>query len=140
MRFMVAGAAPRHQDFGESKDSVPIMSIIIHPDHVPLRVDDEGTIRVGNTRITLDVFVADHRRGMTAEQIVEQLGTLTLSDVYGALAYYYQHKDELDEYLERRCEAADRMQREIEAGQPAFAEVKARLLVRRTGGNASPAQ
>jgi uncharacterized protein (DUF433 family) len=115
------------------------MSIIIHPDPVPLRVDEEGSIRLANTRITLDVFIADHRRGMTAEQIVDQLDTLTLSDGYGALAYYYGHKDELDDYLAHRSTEADKMQREIEASQPTFAQVKARLLAPRTGGNASPA-
>jgi uncharacterized protein (DUF433 family) len=116
------------------------MSIIIHADPVPLRIDATGTIRVGNTRITLDVFLADHRRGMTPEQIVEQLDTLTLPDVYGTLAYYYRHQAELDAYLQTRREQADQMQREIEATQPTFAEVKACLLARRTGDNASPAQ
>lgn len=119
---------------------MPIMSIIIHPDPVPLRVDEEGTIRLGKTRITLDVFLADHRRGMTPEQIVEQLDTLSLPDVYGALAYYYRHQSELDEYLRCRREEADRMQRQIEATQPTFAEVKARLLGRRIEGDASLAQ
>src|SRR5438105_9578921 len=102
---------------GDPKEEAMVMSLIIHADPVPLRVDETGTIRVGNTRITLDVFLADHRRGMTPEQIVEQLDTLTLPDVYGALAYYYRHKAELDEYLRCRREEADRMQREIEATQ-----------------------
>lgn len=116
------------------------MTITIHPDPVPVHVDETGTIRVGNTRITLDVFLADHRRGMTPEEIVAQLDTLTLPDVYGTLAYYYRHQTELDEYLKRRREQADKVQREIEATQPTFGEVKARLLARRTGDNASPAQ
>lgn len=116
------------------------MSITIHPEPSPLRLDEAGTIRIGNTRITLDVFLADHRRGITPEQIVERLDTLTLPDVYGALEYYYRHQEELDSYLQSRREEAERMQREIEATQPSFAEVKARLLARRTGGDASPAQ
>jgi uncharacterized protein (DUF433 family) len=116
------------------------MSIIIHQDPAPVRVDEEGTIRVANTRITLDVLLADHRRGMTPEQIVGQLDTLTLADVYGLLAYYYRHRDELDDYLKRRAEEADRRRHEIETTQPTFAEVKARLLSERTAGNASPAQ
>ena len=37
---------------------------------------------------------------MTPKQIVEQLDSLTLADVYGALAYYHRHKDELDAYLQ----------------------------------------
>jgi uncharacterized protein (DUF433 family) len=125
---------------GKAKEEAVVMTPTIHADPVPLRVDETGTLRVGNTRITLDVFLADHRRGMTPEQIVAQLDTLTLPDVYGTLAYYYRHQTELDEYLKRRREQADRMQREIEATQPTFAELKARLLARRTGDHASPAQ
>jgi uncharacterized protein (DUF433 family) len=116
------------------------MSIIIHQDPAALRVDDEGTIRVGNTRITLDVLLADHRRGLTLEQIAAQLDTLTLPDVHGALAYYYRHRDEIDEYLACRREEADKMQRGIETTQPTFAAVKARLLAGRPGDNAPPAQ
>jgi len=116
------------------------MSIVIHPYSAPLRVDETGTIRVGKTRITLDVFLADHRRGWTPEEIVKQLDTLTLPDVYGALAYYYSHKAELDEYLRIRREEADRMQREIEATQPTFAEVKARLLAKKGTAHAPPAE
>jgi len=115
------------------------MTITIHAESVPLRVDETGTIRVGKSRITLDVFLADHRRGLTPEQIVEQLDTLTLPDAYGTLAYYYRHQAELNEYLDRRREEADRMQREMEATQPTFAELKARLLGRRAGDRASPA-
>jgi uncharacterized protein (DUF433 family) len=116
------------------------MAITIHADPVPLRVDETGTIRIGKTRITLDVFLADHRRGMTPEQIVAQLDTLTLPDVYGALAYYYRHQAELDEYLQRRREQADRMQRETEATQPTFSDLKTRLLARGTRDNAPAAQ
>ncbi len=116
------------------------MSIVIHPYSVPLRVDETGTIRVGQTRITLDVLLADHRRGWSPEEIVKQLDTLTLPDVYGALAYYSSHKAELDEYLRIRKEAADRMQREIEATQPTFAEVKARLLAKKGTAHAPPAE
>jgi uncharacterized protein (DUF433 family) len=117
-----------------------VVSITIHADPVPLRVDEAGAIRVGQTRVTLDVLLADHRRGMTPEQIVEQLDTLTLADAYGALAYYYRHQAELDAYLQRRREQADGLQREIEGSQPTFAELKARLLARRAGDHAAPAQ
>jgi uncharacterized protein (DUF433 family) len=116
------------------------MSLPIHPDPVPLCVDETGTIRFGKTRITLDVLLADHRHGLTPEQIVAQMATLTLPDVYGALAYYYSHQSELDDYLRRRREEADRLQREIEAAGPTFAEVKARLLARRAGSDAPSAQ
>jgi uncharacterized protein (DUF433 family) len=116
------------------------MSITVHADPVPLHVDETGTLRVGNTRITLDVLLADHRNGMTPEEIVEQLDTLTLPDVYGALAYYYRHQEELDEYLKRRREEADQAQQRIEAAGPTAAQVKARLLAKRSSAHASPAE
>src|SRR5580704_17813062 len=99
---------------------------IIHSDPAPLRVDETGTIRVGNTRITLDVLLGYLLRGVKPEEVVsdEWYPMLSLADVHGVLAYYYRHQVELDEYLKcRRDEAATR-QKEIEAAQPAFAEVK----------------
>ena len=116
------------------------MPIAIHQDPVPLRVDEEGTIRVGDTRITLDVLLGDYRRGMTPKQIVDQLNSLTVADVYGALAYYHRHKDELDAYLQYRAEGSACRQREIEATQPTFDQMKSRILARRTGADASAAQ
>ena len=114
---------------------------IIHSDPVPLRVDETGTIRVGNTRITLDVLLGFLLRGVQPEQMVstEWYPTLSLADVHGVLAYYYRHQAELDEYLQSRREEADTRQQEIEATQPTFAEVKARLLARRNAAHAPPA-
>jgi uncharacterized protein (DUF433 family) len=116
------------------------MPLAIHQDPVPLRVDEEGTIRVGNTRITLDVLLSDYRRGMTPNQIVEQLDSLTVDDVHGALAHYHRHKDELDAYLKDRAEDPASRQREIEDTQPTFDQIKSRILARTTGTDASAAQ
>ena len=55
------------------------MSILIHPDPVPLRVDETGTIRVGNTRVTLDVLMEDVQAGGAPEEIVRRMDTLTLA-------------------------------------------------------------
>jgi uncharacterized protein (DUF433 family) len=114
----------------------------IHPDPVPLRVDETGTIRVGNTRITLDVLLGYLLRGVTPEQVVSQewYPTLCLADVHGVLAYYYRNQAELDQYLKNRREAADARQKEFEATQPTFAEAKARLLDRRNAAHAPPAE
>jgi uncharacterized protein (DUF433 family) len=115
--------------------------LIIHSEPVPLRVDETGTIRVANTRITLDVVLGYLVSGIKPEQIVseEWYPTFALADVFAILAYYYRHQAELDEYLRNRREDADRRQKEIEAPQPTFAEVKARLLARRNAAHAPPA-
>jgi uncharacterized protein (DUF433 family) len=121
------------------------MSIIIHSDPVPLRADESGTIRVGQSRITLDVLLDYYQQGVSPEQLAsaEYFSTLSLSDVHGALAYYHRHKAELDEYLRQRREEADRLQQEIEAANaPFLAQMKARLeetRARKDGDPASPA-
>jgi uncharacterized protein (DUF433 family) len=106
-------------------------------------VDDDGTIRVGSSRVTLDVLLADYKSGMTAEEIAQQLDTLSLAEVHGALAYYHRHRDEVDAYLSRRAAEADALRRQIEATQPDRRQLKARLLSRlaaKDGGHAAAGQ
>lgn len=114
----------------------------IHSDPVPLRVDESGSIRVGNTRITLDVLLGYLLHGVTPEQIVstDWYPTLSLADVHRVLAYYYRHQAELDEYLRCRRQEADARQNGIEATQPSFTDVKARLLARKNTAHAPPAE
>jgi uncharacterized protein (DUF433 family) len=120
------------------------MTITLHTDPVPLRLDETDTFRVGNTRITLDVLVDDYKGGLTPEEIVRQMPTLTLADVHGALAYYFRHQTELDEYLRRREEEAEQFRQQIEGEQaPRLAQLKAKLDAfksRRGAGNATPAE
>jgi uncharacterized protein (DUF433 family) len=93
-----------------------------------LRVDDTGTIRVGQSRVTLDVLVQYWRLGMSPEQITQGLDTLTLADVHGALAYYFRHQTEMDDYLGRREEEAETLRQQIEAAHAArLGPLKARL-------------
>jgi uncharacterized protein (DUF433 family) len=39
------------------------------------------------------------RHGMTPEEVVREWDFLTLGQVYGALAFYYDHKAEIDAHL-----------------------------------------
>jgi uncharacterized protein (DUF433 family) len=117
--------------------------VILHNDPTPLHVDGSGTIRVGASRVTLDVLIADYRSGLSPEEIARQLDTVTLADVYGAISYYHRYRDEVEEYLRRRNEEADELRRKIEAAQPERGNLKAELtarLAQRNGGHASNAQ
>ena len=108
----------------------------IHPDPVPLRVDDTGTILVGPSRVTLDVLLQYWRLGMTPEAIARGLDSLTLADVHGALAYYFRHQTEIDDYLRRRDDEAEKLRQEIEtANASRLARLKARLNAVRAKGN-----
>jgi uncharacterized protein (DUF433 family) len=95
---------------------------------VPLRVDDTGAIRVGQSRVTLDVMLQYWRLGMKPEEIAQGLDTLTLADVHGALAYYFRHQTEIDDYLRRREEEAEQLRQQIEAVNASrLTALKARL-------------
>ena len=91
----------------------------IHNDSVPLRVDESGAIRVGNTRVLFYLVIEAYKSGNSAEAIVEMYDTLVLADVHAAVAYYLRHKDEVEVFLS-----------EVENGRPRFAE-KSRRINRR---------
>jgi uncharacterized protein (DUF433 family) len=112
------------------------MTITLQADPVPLRVDDTGAIRVGQSRVTLDVLLQYWRLGMQPEEIARGLDTLTLADVHGALAYYFRHQAEMDNYLRQREEEAEKLRQEIEAANASrLAPLKARLDAVRAQGN-----
>jgi uncharacterized protein (DUF433 family) len=46
------------------------------------------------------------RQGMTAEEMVREWDTLTLAQIHGALAFYYDHKDEVDRDIEENSRPA----------------------------------
>jgi uncharacterized protein (DUF433 family) len=59
----------------------------------------EGAYRIGETRVSLDSLVYLFREGMSAESMVECYPSLTLEQVYGALAFYLGNQAEIDGYL-----------------------------------------
>jgi len=119
------------------------MTMTLHADAVPLRVDETGAIRVGKSRVTLDVLLQYWRMGMKPEEIARGLDTVTLADVHGALAYYLRHQTEIDQYLRRREEEAEQLRQQIHAANADhLTSLKARLDAVRAqgnGGNASTA-
>src|SRR5258708_9681416 len=90
----------------------------LHADHPPLRVDERGAVRVGNSRISLDLVVEQYENGMAPEDIVRAYDTLLLADVHAVIAYYLPHRDEVTAYLMRRAEEAEALRAYIEAGRP----------------------
>ena len=64
-------------------------------ERVPIRTENDGVIRVGSTRITLDTVVAAFDAGSTAEEIVQQYPSIALADVYSVIAYYLRHRDDI---------------------------------------------
>ena len=105
-------------------------ALTLEPLTVPLRRDETGAMRVGKTRVLLEIVVRAFRNGATPEAIVKSYDTLNLRDVYAVLAYCLAHTEEIDEYLRQCDEEAEAVRRMIEAAQPKDPNLRERLLAR----------
>ena len=78
----------------------------MHSEYIEQR---NGGYYVAGTRISLDSVVCAFNRGESPEQILEGYPFLgSLAKAYGAIAFYLDHKAEVDKYLaesEREFEA-----------------------------------
>jgi len=81
-----------------------------------------GKAAIGATRVRVNNVVFLHKEGKTAEQILVEYPDLTLSQVYAALAYYYDHTEEIEAELA-----------EDEGWDERFEARKAEALRRRAG-------
>jgi uncharacterized protein (DUF433 family) len=73
-----------------------------------VQIDDAGVPIVQGTGATVvEIALLRLAYGWEADQIQRQQPHLTLAQVHSALAYYYDHQDELDRDIDRRRRAAD---------------------------------
>jgi uncharacterized protein (DUF433 family) len=113
---------------------------VIDPQPVPLRRDDTGAIRIGDSGVLLELVIEAYLDGATPETMVQWFESLRLADVYAVISYYLNHSEEIKEYLRQREEVAEEVRRKIEAQQsqrPHFREELLARRARRENGNAS---
>ncbi len=94
---------------------------------VPLRTDEDGVIRVGDTRVTLLTIVGCHQRGDTPQEIHEGFPTVSLADIYAVIAYYLAHQEEVDDYIRHVEAEAEKLRRGYEADNPQAAAFDAKI-------------
>lgn len=80
-----------------------------------VRTDEHGVMRVADSRVMLDSVVAAYHQGHSAETIQQQFPALTLESVYGAIAYYLGHRQDVDAYLTKQGEVWRRSHEEWNA-------------------------
>lgn len=97
---------------------------------VPLKADQDGVLRVGGTRVTLDTIVGAFDNGSSPEEILLKYPSLRLTDIYAVITYYLWHQAAVDAYLEQRRLAGEDSRREVESRFPSKG-VRERLLARR---------
>lgn len=102
----------------------------IEIDAPPLRVTKEGVVRVGNTRVPLETVIWTYKEGASPEEIVMHYDVLELADVHSVIAYYLNHREAVDAYIEGVLAESERVRQENEArfDMRAFRE---RLLARK---------
>lgn len=62
----------------------------------------EGSYWIARSRVSLDSIVVAFLQGLTPETIAaECFPTLSLEQVYGAIAYYLGHRSDIDAYLQQ---------------------------------------
>lgn len=107
------------------------MDMVLQIEAPPLRRDSSGALRVGNSRVLLELVVRAFEDGATPETIAQQYSTTTLEDVYGVVAYYLRHRGEVSAYLAEREQQAEEVRRRVESRQGDLAEMRQRLLARK---------
>ena len=96
---------------------------------IPLSTDSYGAIRVGGTRVLLDVIIVAFQDGATADEIAQKFPSVSLANVYLIIAHYLTHTAEIDAYLSQRQTEAAGLQCAIETRFNPVG-IRARLLAR----------
>src|SRR5262249_11988045 len=97
---------------------------------IPLHEDPPGVLRVGRSRVLLELVIRAFQRGQTPEGIVQSYDTLRLSDVYAVVSYYLANPAPFDEYLRHCDQEAEAMHLKLEAAGMTGRVGKEELLAR----------
>lgn len=110
------------------------MAINIQPEAPPLREDGSGALRVGTSRVLVELVIRAFQDGVEPEAIAQRYPTASLPDVYAVVAYYLRHREELETYLAERERQGQAVRQRIESRQGDLADLRRRLLARQQGG------
>lgn len=108
------------------------MSVKIQMDTPPLRQDSSGALRIGRSRVLLELVIRAFQDGATAEAIVQRYPTITLADVYAVIAYYLRHREAMEAYLEEREQIAGEIRQRIDERQGDLSDLRRRLLTQQS--------
>jgi uncharacterized protein (DUF433 family) len=73
-----------------------------------------GKARIAGHRIrVLDVVAWHEKRGLSPDEIVAMFPGITLADVHAALAYYFDHREEIEDEFRAETELAERLKNQF---------------------------
>ena len=65
-----------------------------------------------------DVYVLHERQGKNPDEIVAAYPHITLADVHAALAYYWDHKNEIDRQMKEADDFVDQLKSSFAGSDP----------------------
>jgi uncharacterized protein (DUF433 family) len=71
-----------------------------------------GLPRIAGTGVTVPRIVGWYKLGLTPEEIADEVGHLTLAQIYAALAYYHVNRDEVEAAITAEEEEARRLEQQ----------------------------
>ena len=80
-------------------------------EHIVLDKAGVPVIVGANTKV-IEIVLHTRASGITPEQLHLELPHLSLGQIHSALAYYWDHKTELDADIDRRRERVEQLRRE----------------------------
>lgn len=98
-------------------------------ERVPIARDQDGVIRISETRVPLETVIDAFRDGATPEEIALAYTSLSLADVYQVIAYYQRNRETVEEYLSQVRVAEDDARKTIEVRWTQV-RIRERLLAR----------
>jgi len=106
------------------------MEMTLQAEAPPLHRDASGALRIGHSRVLLELVIWAFEDGATPEAIAQRYPTATLSDIYAVISYYLRHREDIEAYLAERDEQAEQVRQRIESQQGDLADLRERLLAR----------
>ena len=110
------------------------MEIILESEAPPLCRDASGALRVGDSRVLVDLVIRAFQDGATPEAIAQRYPAATLADIYAVIAYYLRHRGDMEAYLAAREQQARELRQRIDRRQGDLADLRSRLLARQQSG------
>ena len=81
-----------------------------------ITIDGNGVPLIAGTTMKVVELILDSKAyGWSPEELHFQHPYLEMGQIYSALAYYWDHRNDLDQDIERRLERVDRIGRELPA-------------------------
>ncbi|MBV7332161.1 DUF433 domain-containing protein [Chloroflexi bacterium TSY] len=107
------------------------MELVLQTEAPPMYRDSSGGIRIGNSRVLLELVIRAFEDGATPEAITQRYSTVTLAEVYSVIAYYLRHRKEIESYMVEREQQAGEVRKRIESHQRDITDLRNRLESRK---------